>query len=236
MTKEALQAVETLLGITFKNSALLETALTHSSFARRDKKVRIEDNERLEFFGDAVLKLIVSEYLFRRYPTMDEGTLTTIRSHVISDRSLAVVAQSLSLGEHMQFSYGERNTGGAIKASNLANVMEAILGAYYLDQGLPAVKDFFIPLLERELPDLLCSPLQKDHKTLLQETLQRAQHSLPSYSILEETGPDHEKEFKVEARTTIQGVTHAQSGKGKTKKDAEQSAAQALYRVIHPLL
>jgi ribonuclease-3 len=233
--KKTIKQSEEILGITFQNKSLIATALTHSSFAKRSTKIKIEDNERLEFFGDAVLKLVVSEYLYKRFPDYKEGVLTTIRSQIISDKYLAQMAKSLGIGPLIQFSYGEQNTGGSEKASNLANTFEAILGALYLDQGLESVQNFLIPLMEKELTTLLTTKSSKDKKTSLQEWLQHNKCELPTYEVIREEGPDHDKKFFIEASILLNTKRISEIGIGKNKKEAEQEAAKLLLEKLTTL-
>ncbi|MGE4169522.1 MAG: ribonuclease III [Candidatus Margulisiibacteriota bacterium] len=216
-----LAAVEHRLGIRFKTRALLATALTHSSYARQHKQP-IEDNERLEFFGDAVVKLVVSEFLFKRFPQSNEGELTKKRAGMVSDKSLASLAEGLGLGRWMVFSHGEKQSGGSQKTSNLANGFEAVLGAYYLDSGLEAARAFFEPLLET----LLTAEISADPKSELQEFQQRKHKALPRYTVVKTEGPDHQKTFHVALKLSMGKDSLSFEGQGATKKEAEQAAAK----------
>ena len=229
---------EKATGIVFDNKELLYTAFTHSSFAKRKRQLNIQDNERLEFLGDAVLKLVISEYLFNHYPECQEGDLTKIRSRIISDQSLSFIANHLNMGPYILFSYGERNTGGEKKTSNLANVFEALLGSYYLDKGLGATKTFLVTLLEEEEEAIMGLTKTQDHKTVLQELLQQHQWPLPEYNVFKEEGPDHKKIFLVEAIITIGKNIIKSIGQGNSKKEAEQCAAKFAIEhlnTVHPL-
>jgi ribonuclease III len=212
--------------LNFNNKELLKLALTHSSFARKNRNQITKDNERLEFFGDAVVKLIVSEYLYKKFPDMSEGNLTKIRSSIVSDKNLSLLAKKLNLGEYIKFSHGETTSGGKTKLSNLANAFEALLGAYYLDQGLKNSEIFFINLLDEHTNDVFTVEDIVDYKTTLQELVQQHKYGLPKYTVIKEDGPDHFKEFHIEA--AIKGkVTIKTNGKGHSKKEAEQIAAKA---------
>jgi ribonuclease-3 len=213
-------------GIAFKHAGYLSAALTHSSYARYAKKGGIQDNERLEFFGDAVLKLIVSEYLLKKFPSASEGDLTKIRAQLISDKNLAFLAEKLRMGDFLMMSHGEKNTGGKQRLSNLANAMEAVLGAYYLDSGLPAVHQFFTTLLLRHEQELLAQEYVVDHKTALQEYLQRRKRELPDYKTVREDGPEHDKLFYVVVTVSCDDGRREYEGSGRSKKDAEQMAAK----------
>ncbi len=213
-------------GLEFKDRSLLVTAFTHSSYARYNKKGRVQDNERLEFFGDAVLKLIVSDYLLKKFPLHSEGELTKIRAQLISDRNLAFLAEKLNIGEYLMMSFGEKNTGGDKRISNLANTMEALLGAYFLDDGLHSTQQFFTDLLTTHEFELLAQDYVVDYKTSLQEYLQRRKLALPDYRVDREEGPDHEKIFYVVVTIDLGTKRLDFDGSGRSKKDAEQMAAK----------
>ena len=223
---ERLSEFEAKAGIRFRDRDLVTMAFTHSSYARFIKKKRVQDNERLEFFGDAVLKLIVSEYLLHKFPTHSEGELTKIRAQLISDKNLAFLAEKLSVGDYLLMSYGEKNTGGNKRISNLANTMEAILGAYFMDAGLEKTAGFFTGLLRQYESELLSQDFVVDYKTELQEFLQRQKSSLPEYRVSREEGPDHEKTFFVVVEIMIKNDRFTFDGSGRSKKDAEQMAAK----------
>lgn len=226
VTVGRLAEFQRIAGISFRNSGLLLTALTHSSYARYSKKGGVQDNERLEFFGDAVLKLIVSEYLLKKFPSASEGDLTKIRAQLISDKNLAFLSEKLKMGDFLMMSYGEKNTGGNKRLSNLANAMEAVLGAYYLDSGLPAVHQFFTELLIRHEKELLAQDYVVDYKTALQEHLQRRKKGLPEYRTVREEGPEHDKIFYVTVTVDGDDERRPYEGTGRSKKDAEQMAAK----------
>ena len=214
----------------FKNRALLEEALTHSSYAKQYQG-NVNDNERLEFFGDAVLKLLVSEHLFLTYPELNEGALTKKRAYLVSDTLLARLANSISLGAFIRLSHSEKRAGGNERSSILANAMEALLGAIYLDSGYEACKAFFVPLiktinLDKELKTY-------NNKTVLQEWTQKRGLPLPCYTIKKTHGPDHNKVFYVTVSiTTKKGLEKTASGSGTSKKEAEQEAARLLFEQL----
>ncbi|NBV83573.1 ribonuclease III, partial [bacterium] len=176
--------------------------------------------------GDAVLKLIVSEFLYVQYPAASEGELTKMRAQLISDKNLAFLAEKLGLGDFLMMSQGEKNTGGTKRQSNLANAMEAVLGAYYLDQGLLAVQTFFTGLLKRFEGELLAQDYIVDYKTALQEFVQRKKRELPEYRTIREEGPEHDKVFYVLVSVTGDGGQLQFEGSGRSKKEAEQMAAK----------
>lgn len=221
----SIEGFEQKTGLTFTNKDLIREALTHSSFAKRQSPP-VADNERLEFFGDAVLKLIISEYLYAKYPNESEGELTKKRARMVADKLLANLAQALELGEYLRLSQGEQKAGGKTRASTLANAMEAILGAIYMDQGYDAAKAFFISLLQ-DVGYNDDSALH-DNKTKLQEWCQQKGLALPKYQVLKSEGPDHEKTFYVEVAIKKQDSPQVAVGYGKSKKEAEQHAAKKL--------
>ena len=214
-----------IINISFKNPLLLEEALRHSSF-KKGSSLNF-NNERLEFLGDAVLKLIVSDFIFKRYPLDDEGVLTRIRSDLVCDKFLCKLALLIDLGSYLMMSYGESKTDGKTRPSNLANGFEALLGAIYLDQGLKKASVFFIDLIDTL--DLKFSDIgHADYKSLLQEYTQKHKIDLPVYQTVSEEGPDHMKFFIVEGMITHHEETLTAQAKASNKKDAEQFAAQKL--------
>jgi ribonuclease-3 len=195
---------------------LLRQALTHSSYAREHKHAA--DNERLEFLGDAVVELAFSEYLYRSYPRMSEGELTLARANAVSMVALAKRARELNLGSYIRLSQGERKTGGQERDSILADAFEALVGAIYLGCGWEAARDFVIQRLTQH-PE----KSGKDSKSLLQEMVQAVSQEAPYYEVVEAVGPDHARVFTV--RVSHQGKVLGK-GKGSSKKEAEQAAAQ----------
>ena len=221
-------------GLEFKNNALLLKALTHKSYAKQTRQVSIKDNERLEYFGDAVLKFIVSEYLFLHFPHLSEGKLTKIRSRIISDKTLSMLGEKCHLRDHIFLSMSEIKSGGPTQ-STIANTLEALIGAYYLDSGLEKVRTFILSTLEHHYPLLNSPDIEKnlkDPKSSLQEWLQKQKLPLPAYTVSKAEGPDHQKLFNVQVSfSTLTKEKHF-SGTGFTKKDAEQEAAK---KAIHYL-
>lgn len=216
--------------LSFHNPTLLQEALTHPSYALG--KANVSHNERLEFFGDAVLKLIVSEYLFNQFSDYDEGQLTKLRAWIVSDKTLVVLAELIDLSAHLRLSKSERRHGGAERFSTLANAFEALLGALYLDQGIDAVKEFLIPKLSDHIMPLMTDDALDDYKTALQEAVQKYRFPLPIYTLVETDGPDHDKRFIIEVCIQWHGRSIVARGKGTSKKQAEQDAAKALLKLI----
>lgn len=229
---DKLNKLEKRFKLNFNDKSLLKTAITHSSYARCYPEDGLKDNERLEFFGDAVLKLVVSEYIFAKYPTFNEGKLTHIRSIAVSDETLAKIGKKINLGSFLVFSHGESNSGGASRVSNLANAMEALFGAIYLDKGLDVAREFIIPLYESFEPKLLTGGQKKDGKSALQEFAQKNHLTLPFYQIMNEEGPDHEKIFEVKCEINFNDKLYAATGKGNNKKAAEQEAAKRILKLL----
>lgn len=217
-------------GIKFKNISLLKQALTHSSFAKKVRSKGVQDNERLEFFGDAVLKLIVSEYLFQTYPNLSEGPLTKKRAQIVSDKFLSEAAVRINLGAALFLSESEKVSGGASRSSILANAFEALLGAYYLDSGYDAAKVFF--LTHFQAVSIEGGIDLKDYKTALQEYLQKKNLDLPNYQLIDTEGPEHQKIFHVEGGIKVDKKTLKRKGKGNSKKEAEQQAAKRLLELL----
>lgn len=216
------QALESAIGCEFKNKELLLCALTHSSYGAAASKAT-PDNERLEFFGDAILEFCVSEYLFEKYPDMDEGQLTRIRARSVCESALYAAALSLELGSYLRLSKGERQSGGQTRPSILSDALEALIAAVYLDSGIEAARRFvlsFAPVLV----DRAVGGSLKDNKTLLQEYLQRDGSVDIEYAVLSESGPEHSKSFEC---CVCVGTEVLGKGTGSSKKRAEQSAARA---------
>ncbi|MDR9795415.1 ribonuclease III [Aeribacillus pallidus] len=210
------------IGITFTNEKLLFQAFTHSSYVNEHRKKPYEDNERLEYLGDAVLELTVSEYLYKKYPTMSEGNLTKLRAAIVCEPSLVTFANELSFGELVLLGKGEEMTGGRGRPALLADVFEAFIGALYLDQGLESVTSFLNKVVFPKIDEGAFSHVM-DFKSRLQELIQRDGKGVLDYKILEEKGPAHNKEFV--ATVSLNGEVIG-SGVGRSKKEAEQHAAE----------
>lgn len=229
--EKQLQELENKIGITFLNKSLLNQSLTHSSYAHESKN-KVPDNERLELLGDAVIKLVTSEYLYNKFPTYQEGDLTKIRAVAISDEILAVAAKSIGLGMFILLGSNERRTGGMDRKSNLANALEALIGAIYLDGGLGKSRDVLLELLIPEIEKISEVGYIKDFKSALQEFVQKKKWGLPYYSVVKEAGLKHKKIFWMEVK--IGGQRYGM-GRGANKKEAEQAAAKiALSRLTGP--
>lgn len=208
---------------TFHNQELLTTALTHRSALNEQSSVSKESNERLEFLGDAVLELVTTQYLFELQPDDQEGMLTAYRSALVKTETLAEVAKQIELGQALYMSKGEEATGGRQNVGILADSVEAFLGAMYLDQGLEAVEEFLKKYLFVKLPEIKQKKLYRDGKSLLQEVVQSRGLGAPSYEVLNEEGPDHDKLFRV--AVLVDGVKIGE-GSGRSKQSAQQEAAR----------
>lgn len=224
-------ALQSSLGYRFQALALLEEALTHSSHVNEQKTPSAQHNERLEFLGDAVLSLVMSEYLASALPQSSEGTLSKLRAQLVSEASLALVARRLGLGEHLKLGRGEDRSRGREKESLLADALEAVLAAVHLDGGFEASRNVTRRIFAEEFTHIAAQQEQPgagDYKTQFQEWCQKRYDTLPRYAIVRETGPDHQKLFEVEVsiQDEVVGV-----GSGRSKKEAEQQAAkQALQQ------
>ncbi len=214
MTKDNLEKL-------FKNKTLLKQALTHKSWVNENRNQR-ESNERLEFLGDAILEFIVSKEIYDIFPKKEEGYLTTLRANLVNTQNLARLAKKIGIGPNLYLSRGEEETGGRENPSLLADTMEAIIGALFLDQGMEAVYSFVKENLLSEVPEKISKPL-KDAKSRLQEGVQAKGLGAPKYKVLRETGPDHDKKFIIEV--LVNGQSWAK-GMGKNKSTATQDAAK----------
>lgn len=221
--RAALEELSAQLGIVFKDISLLDQALTHTSYANEAVRQKVVHNERLEFLGDAVLELAMSTYLFKHFPDLPEGDLTKARASVVCEAALYRRASEVNLGAYLLLGRGEMVTGGDQRPSILADAFEAVIGALYLDQGWSVASAYILSQLKEELLEVESGQNIRDYKTALQEKVQRhpGQHIL--YELLAATGPDHAKEFKVAVR--INGLAYG-VGRGHSKKEAEQHAAQ----------
>ncbi|MDD3839644.1 MAG: ribonuclease III [Clostridia bacterium] len=212
-----------IIGYKFKNKKNLLTAITHSSYANEHNKIDYECNERLEFLGDSVLNLTISDYLFNKYQSLDEGDLTRIRAGIVSSTPLAIAARKMRLGDYLLLGKGEENTGGRYRDSILADGFEAVIGSIYIDGGLEQARDFVLTRLKHNIDQVIEGKGFRDYKTLLQEKAQMNSKPKIEYQIVDEKGPEHDKIFyvKVKLNDKIYG-----EGTGKTKKEAEQVAAK----------
>lgn len=217
------------IGYHFKNEQLLKQALTHSSYANEKHLKKLSDNERLEFLGDAVLEVISSEYLYANYPNLTEGQLTKLRASIVCEPTLADCTKEIHLGDYLFLGKGEDHTGGRTRKSVLSDAMEAVIGAIYLDGGFANAKEFVLKYI---MTDIEHKHLFYDSKTILQEVVQ-GEHEQLTYVLLGETGPDHDKTFEV---GVLIGNKEISTGKGHTKKAAEQEAAYQALLLLKPTL
>jgi ribonuclease III len=226
--KKELQLFEKHVGIRFRKLDFLNLAFSHRSFAN-EHGAGVDNNEKLEFLGDSVLGLVVSEYLFTILPDKAEGDLARIKSFVVSEESLSEIARKIKVDNYILIGKGEEYSGGRNKKAILADCLEAIIGSYYLDSGFKAARSFVLKYLIPEINKVMENRHKKDYKTLLQEYVQKQFKSYPRYSLVKKTGPDHDRTFWIEVRidSKIYGP-----GKGKNKKEAEQNAAGLAYRQI----
>ncbi len=222
-SSEDITQIETSIGYTFRKKSLLKEALTHKSYAHERQEDTVTFNERMEFLGDAVLALIVADYLFCAYPEYTESDFSKIKAYVVQDVALAEAADKINIGDYLRLGRGEERTGGRKKTSLLANAFEAILAAIYLDRGFKNAKEFVLRNLKTKMNDFVENNLIFDFKTKLQEVAQAQFGVLPKYIVHKEKGPEHNKMFdiKVFIKNKVYG-----SGRGKTKKAAAQKAAE----------
>ncbi len=218
-----LQELENRIQITFKDKSLLKQALIHRSFINEaSDKDELVHNERIEFLGDAILELVITEYLYQTYPQYKEGELTSFRAATVRTTSLATTAEKMQLGEFVFMSKGEERTGGRHRPYIMANTFESILGAIYLDQGWEVVKGFLNRILVPKIKTIVENRLDVDSKSKLQEVSQESTGLTPSYHLVSAIGPDHAKEFTMCVKI---GEHNFGEGRGKNKQEAEESAA-----------
>lgn len=222
--------LEENLGYKFKNIELLKTAVTHSSYANENKMKITENNERLEFLGDAILNLIVSHYLYKKYQDYPEGELTKIRATVVCESSLAFAARKISLGKYLLIGKGEETTGGRERDSILADASEALTGAIYIDSDFDTASKLLLKNFEEDIVYAVAKgDLFIDYKTELQEKFQRKKKSKIEYRVLKEVGPDHNKIFYMDVAVNDKTIG---KGSGKNKKEAEQMAAKEALLIM----
>jgi ribonuclease-3 len=226
--KKELKLFQKLAGIRFKSDNLLNLAFAHRSYANEIPDDS-ENNEKLEFLGDSVLGLIISEYLFINLEDKNEGDLAKIKSFVVSEDILAYVAKKIRVDNYILIGKGEEYSGGRSKKALLADAMEAIFGAYYLDSGYAAVRELVLKLLLPEIDKVVEDRHKKDYKSLLQELVQKKFKAYPRYNVIKKTGPDHDKTFVIEV--SINNISYGK-GMGKNKKEAEQQAAGIAYNAL----
>ncbi len=223
-----MEDLERKIGYQFKNKALMKEAITHSSYAKERKSQHIKYNERLEFLGDAVLSIVVSDYIFKHCPELPEGELTKLRASLVCEKSLFEFAKIIDLGKYLILSKGERNNGGAERPSILSDAFEALIAAIYIDGGYePASKhilNFVIPTIKNSK-----TKKNKDYKTTLQEIVQKNPGEKLEYVLVAESGPDHNKHFVVEVHLNSNVIG---KGGGRSKKEAEQQAAHEALELM----
>lgn len=221
--------LETAIGYRFKNITLLQNALTHSSYANEHWHDSLKSNERLEFLGDSILGMVVAEHLYRNFPNRLEGDLTRMRADMVCESSLARIAQQVDLGKYLLLGNGEEQSGGRNRPSILADAVEAVLAACFLDGGMTAAQSFIQRFVLCNVPVKALQNL--DYKTSLQELVQQKKDQHISYRLIGESGPDHDKEFTVEVSLNGEVVG---KGIGSSKKRAEQDAARAAIESLFP--
>ena len=216
-----IELFEQKINYEFKNKEYILEALTHSSYSNENKNYPF--NERLEFLGDSVLSIVISDYLFKKETKLPEGELTKIRANIVCEVSLSEVSKNIHLGKYMLLGKGEEATGGRERISILADALEAVIAAIYLDGGIKCAREFILTNMEKIINDSIKGKIFRDYKTCLQEVLQSNGENNIWYKLIEEKGPDHNKRFVMEVgiNDTVLGV-----GEGKSKKDAEQVAAK----------
>ena len=220
-----LKKFQEIIGYRFSDETLLKQALTHSSYANEKHMKKLSDNERLEFLGDAVLEILSSDFLYKNYPNRSEGQLTKLRASIVCEPTLATCTEMIHLGDYLYLGKGEDRTGGRMRKSVLSDAMEAVIGAIYLDGGFANAKEFVLKFI---MTDIEHKHLFYDSKTILQEVVQ-GEHEQLTYVLLGETGPDHDKTFEV---GVLIGKKEISTGKGHTKKAAEQEAAYQALLVL----
>ncbi len=223
--------LENLLSYKFNNIDLLKNALTHSSYAN-EVKGKTSSNERLEFLGDSVLSIIVSDYIYKNFPNMPEGELTRLRSSLVCEKALCGFSRELKLGDYLLLGKGEAKGGGRERDSILADAFEAVLASIYLDGGMEVARKHVMNFVLRELKEHALEDSHKDYKTELQEIIQRNPEETVSYILVGESGPDHDKEFTVEVFLNSNSIGQ---GSGKSKKQAEQMAAMEALKLMGKL-
>lgn len=219
--------LEEAIGYRFQNITLLQNALTHSSYANERWHNSLLSNERLEFLGDSILGMVVAEYLYKQFPDRPEGELTKMRADMVCETSLAAIAEKIGLGKHLLLGHGEDRLGGRSRASILADAVESVIAASFLDGGMEAAKRFIQKFVLTNVP--VKRMLNTDYKTALQELVQQKKNQVLTYTLAGESGPDHDKQFFVEVALNGEKIGE---GSGSSKKRAEQSAAQQAFEML----
>lgn len=218
-----LDELQSSLGFSFSDPAILRQAFIHPSYANENPGPRAGDNQTMEFLGDSVLNMLVAEALYRGFPALAEGKLTEIRISMVRQEKLAEKAEALQLGGHLVLGKGEEASGGRSKRNNLADTFEALTAAIFLDRGLDAARQFILSAFDKDLEEIRSGKLLQNYKAMLQELTQAEYRALPEYEIIESTGPDHDKVFVVSVSL---GDVVLAVGSGKTRKAAESEAAR----------
>ncbi len=220
--------LEAAIGYRFSNITLLQNALTHSSYANERWHDSLMSNERLEFLGDSILGMVVADYLYKNFPNRPEGELTRMRADMVCETSLARVAEQIDLGRHLLLGHGEEQGGGRSRASTLADAVESVIAASYLDGGMEAAEQFIRRFILCNVPRGKLHNV--DYKTALQELVQQKKNQVLTYTLVGESGPDHDKEFSVDVSLNGHVIGH---GIGSSKKRAEQDAARAAIEKLN---
>lgn len=228
LTDDDINKVESLLGVEFLDKQLLRSALTHRSYLNEHKEATWEHNERLEFLGDAVLELVVTDYLFRTYTKKPEGELTAVRAALVNTQSLSNASQELGVNEYLLMSRGEAKDNGRARHYILANAFESLIGAIYLDQGYEAARTFIASRLFSKTDEIVQKRLWQDPKSRFQELAQEYESITPAYELMQQTGPDHDRTFTVGVYLKQEKIAE---GTGRSKQEAEQAAAEAALLV-----
>ncbi len=226
---ENINEFEQKIDYTFKNKKNIILALTHSSYANENRSEKLKSNERLEFLGDAVLNIIISETIYGRYSNLSEGQLTKVRANIVCEQSLVKCSNNIEIGKYLLLGKGEDLSGGRTRISILSDAFEAVIGAIYIDGGMKNAKKFILQQMEHLIKDSVSGIIFLDYKTQFQEVIQKDGEKKISYEIIEENGPDHDKEFVVQVKVMDRVVG---KGRGKSKKEAEQAAAKAAMEII----
>lgn len=221
------EAIEKIIGVSFKSEELIKTACTHRSYLNEHRSTVKEHNERLEFLGDAVLELVVTDFLYKSFPKKPEGELTSWRAALVKTESLAALADELQIGQFLLMSRGEAKSGGRTRMALLANMVEAVIGAIYLDQGYDKAAGFIDQNINSKLDSILKAGLHIDAKSHFQELAQEKEGITPHYEVVAETGPDHDKTFEI---AVYLGQKLWGRGKGNSKQTAQQAAAEAALK------
>lgn len=224
--------LESLIGLQFKDIELLRQALVHRSYLNENKKLNLQSNERFEFLGDAVLELWATENLFRTFPSLPEGDLTNLRSLIVCTQNLAKVANVITLGDFVMLSRGEESHQGRSNLSILADTLESLIGAIYLDQGIKSVNKFLTQFLGPSIAEISQQKIYKDPKSQFQEIAQSKRGVTPHYVTISELGPDHQKTFTVAAHISTDLIAQ---GSGNSKQRAEEAAAINATKILSEL-